>query len=83
MSLDKEILQLYVSYVTTPLASSTQTSSITDSDQFHSTTSIHSSDLESDDSKVTVKGFTAAQTKAQRKAERKKKSDVPFEKSLK
>ncbi len=61
----------------TSLASSTPTSSITDSDQFHST------DLESDDSEVTFKGFRPAQTKAQKKAARKKKSEVPLDKSLK
>ncbi len=55
-----------------------------DSDQFHSTTSIHSSGLQSDDSEVTFKGFTPAQTKAQMKAVRKKKkSDIPLDKSLK
>ncbi len=69
--------------VTSPLASNTPTSSITDSDQFHSTTSIHSSDIESDDSEVTFKRFTPAQTKAQKKAARKKKSEVPLDKSLK
>jgi len=63
----------------TPQATSTPSTSQDENDLFHSTTSIHSSDLTSEDSEVTFEGFTQTQIKkAKKKAGRlnKKTSSV-------